>query len=65
MKLLVLTTAVLAATPVFASKELATKNACLACHATDKKLVGPTYILLLPNVQIKGRHEHWPAAKSA
>jgi cytochrome c len=43
MKLLVLATAVLAATPVFASKELATKNACLACHATDKKLVGPAY----------------------
>ena len=43
MKMLVLAAAVLAATPVFASKELATKNACLACHATDKKLVGPAY----------------------
>jgi len=43
MKTLVLAAAVLAATPVFASKELATKNACLACHATDKKLVGPAY----------------------
>jgi cytochrome c len=43
MKVLVLAAAVLAATPVFASKELATKNACLACHATDKKLVGPAY----------------------
>ena len=29
--------------PAFASKELAQKNACLACHATDKKLVGPSY----------------------
>ena len=26
-----------------ASKELAQKNACLACHATDKKLVGSAY----------------------
>lgn len=43
MKMLVLAAAVLAATPVFASKELATKNACLACHAPDKKLVGPSY----------------------
>jgi cytochrome c len=29
--------------PVWASKDLAQKNACLACHATDKKLVGPSY----------------------
>jgi cytochrome c len=43
MKVLFLAAALLAATPVFASKELATKNACLACHATDKKLVGPAY----------------------
>ena len=37
--------AVLAATaaPAFASMELAQKNACLACHATDRKLVGPAY----------------------
>jgi cytochrome c len=43
MKVLIFAAAVLAATPVFASKELATKNACLACHAADKKLVGPSY----------------------
>jgi cytochrome c len=43
MKVLVLAAAVLAVTPVFASKELATKNACLACHAVDTKLVGPAY----------------------
>ncbi|HEX9718576.1 MAG TPA: c-type cytochrome [Ramlibacter sp.] len=43
MKVLILAAAVLAAAPVFAGKELATKNACLACHATDKKLVGPAY----------------------
>lgn len=29
--------------PAFASKELAQKNGCLACHAMDKKLVGPSY----------------------
>ncbi|MDE2419367.1 MAG: c-type cytochrome [Burkholderiales bacterium] len=35
--------AVLISAPAFASKELAQKNACLACHAADKKLVGPAY----------------------
>lgn len=45
MKKLVLFAAALAvmASPAFASKELAQKNACLACHAVDKKLVGPAY----------------------
>jgi cytochrome c len=31
------------ATPAFASLELAQKNACTACHAVDKKIVGPAY----------------------
>jgi cytochrome c len=35
--------AVLISAPAFASKELAQKNACLACHAVDKKLVGPAF----------------------
>lgn len=26
-----------------AAEELAKKNACMACHAMDKKLVGPAY----------------------
>ena len=26
-----------------AAKALATKSACLSCHAVDKKLVGPSY----------------------
>ncbi len=26
-----------------AAKALAAKSACMACHATDKKLVGPSY----------------------
>ena len=33
----------LAAAPAFAQLELAQKNACTACHAIDKKLVGPAY----------------------
>jgi cytochrome c len=40
---IVLGAAVLISAPAFASKELAQKNACLACHAADKKLVGPAY----------------------
>jgi len=35
--------AVLVSAPAFASKELAQKNNCLACHTADKKLVGPAY----------------------
>lgn len=35
--------AVAAAAPALANPELATKNGCLACHAVDKKLVGPPY----------------------
>lgn len=27
-----------------ASMELAQRNACMACHAVDKKLVGPAYV---------------------
>ncbi len=33
----------IAAVPAFASEDLAKKNACTACHAIDKKLVGPAY----------------------
>ena len=29
--------------PVFAQAELAKQKNCLACHAVDKKLVGPSY----------------------
>ena len=35
--------AAVAATPTLANMELAQKNACTACHAVDKKLVGPAY----------------------
>ena len=33
----------LAAAPAAASEELAKKHGCFACHAVDKKLVGPSY----------------------
>jgi cytochrome c len=29
--------------PAFASQDLAQKKNCMACHALDKKLVGPSY----------------------
>jgi cytochrome c len=29
--------------PAFANMEMAKKNACMACHAVDKKLVGPAF----------------------
>jgi cytochrome c len=31
------------AAPVFANQDLAQKKNCMACHAVDKKLVGPAY----------------------
>jgi cytochrome c len=33
----------LASNPALASVELAKKNNCVACHARDKKLIGPAY----------------------
>jgi cytochrome c len=33
----------IASTPVFANQDLAQKKNCMACHAIDKKLVGPAY----------------------
>ena len=33
----------LVSAPALASPALAQKNACLACHAVDKKMVGPSY----------------------
>ncbi len=34
---------VFAATPAMANLELAKKSNCMACHAVDKKIVGPSY----------------------
>lgn len=33
----------LAATPALSQEALAQKNGCLACHAVDKKVIGPAY----------------------
>jgi cytochrome c len=35
--------ATLLAAPAFADQSLATKKNCMACHAIDKKVVGPAY----------------------
>ena len=43
MKPLVVILGLLAVFPVLASEELAKKHACFACHAVDKKMVGPAY----------------------
>ena len=44
LALVVSTSAALAApAPALTSPELAKKHACFACHAVDKKLVGPSY----------------------
>ena len=32
-----------AASPALASRALAEKNACLSCHAVDRKVIGPAY----------------------
>jgi cytochrome c len=45
MKLIFAAAAVsaLMSAPAFASMDIAKKNACMACHAVDKKMVGPSY----------------------
>lgn len=35
--------AALVAGPALANEDLLKKNACVACHSVDKKLVGPAY----------------------
>jgi cytochrome c len=37
------TAGLMVSAPAFANKDLATKSGCMACHAVDKKLVGPSY----------------------
>jgi cytochrome c len=41
--LFVLATLAAVSAPVLADQALATAKNCMACHATDKKLVGPSY----------------------
>ena len=43
MKRAVVVLALAAALPAYAQEELAKKHNCFACHAVDKKLVGPSY----------------------
>lgn len=40
---LILALAALLSGPAMASLEMAQKKNCMACHAVDKKLVGPSY----------------------
>ena len=40
---LILALAAASVAPAFANADLAQKKSCLACHAVDKKLVGPAY----------------------
>ena len=40
---LAVTAAVFVAAPAFADQALATSKNCMACHAVEKKLVGPSY----------------------
>jgi cytochrome c len=40
---LIFAASALVAGPAFANADLAQKKNCMACHATDKKLVGPSY----------------------
>ncbi|MDP3708935.1 MAG: c-type cytochrome [Polaromonas sp.] len=42
LQILIAATVVVSA-PAFANLDMAKKNACMACHAVDKKLVGPSY----------------------
>ncbi len=42
-KLTAITLLALASAGAWANADLAKKNNCLACHAVDKKLVGPAY----------------------
>ena len=41
--MMIATVSTVAAAPVFANQDLAQKKNCMACHAVDKKLVGPAY----------------------
>jgi cytochrome c len=42
-RMIALAAAALVAGPAFANADLAQKKGCLACHAADKKILGPSY----------------------
>jgi cytochrome c len=56
---LALATALPAASSAYAQEELAKKYNCFACHAIDKKLVGPSY----KDVAAKYRNDKQAEAK--
>jgi cytochrome c len=41
--ILAATVASMSVLPAWASADMAQKKNCMACHATDKKLIGPSY----------------------
>ena len=55
---LFLALAAAAALPAYAQEELAKKHNCLACHAVDKKLVGPSY------KEVAAKYRNDPAAEA-
>ncbi len=42
-RMIALAAAALVASPAFANADLAKAKGCLACHAPDKKILGPAY----------------------
>ncbi len=59
--ILIASTALLGSTAAFANADLAKAKNCLACHAADKKLVGPSY----KDVAAKYRSDKGASAKLA
>ena len=59
MKYAVMALALAAALSAYAQEELAKKHNCFACHAVDKKLVGPAY----KDVAAKYRNDPQASAK--
>jgi cytochrome c len=57
--LVITAVAAVASQPVSANEALAKKHNCLACHAVDKKLVGPAY----KDVAAKYRNDKGAEAK--
>lgn len=43
LPLLLLAVTALGASPAFASADLAKKKNCMACHAVEQKVIGPSY----------------------
>jgi hypothetical protein len=65
MKLIFAAVAVsaLMSAPAFANMDMAKKNACMACHAVDKKVVGPSYKMWPKNTLAKKTPQPlWPRA---